>query len=47
MTIHEQELDIKEFAENQMKPYCERFTWNDAKEIISVNAKNLFKKIVL
>ena len=33
MTQHEQQLYIKHFAEFEMPKYCEKFNWNDAKEI--------------
>ncbi len=34
MKAHENNNFIQEFAEGIMKQYCERFTWNDAREII-------------
>lgn len=34
MKSHENNEFIQKFAEGIMKQYCEKFTWNDAKEII-------------
>ncbi len=34
MKAHENNSFIQEFAENVMKQYCEKFIWNDAKEVI-------------
>lgn len=35
MKAHENNSFIQEFAEGVMKQYCEKFTWNDAKEVQS------------
>lgn len=34
MRAHENNSFIQEFAEGVMKQYCEKFSWNDAMEII-------------
>lgn len=34
MKAHENNSFIQEFAQGVMKQYCEKFTWNDAREII-------------
>src|SRR3990167_11296039 len=34
MTHHEQRDFVKHFSENEMKKYCEKLVWNDAREII-------------
>lgn len=34
MKAHENNSFIQEFAEGEMKQYCERLTWNDAQKII-------------
>ena len=30
MQIHESQTYVKDFAENKMEKYCEKFFWNDA-----------------
>lgn len=33
MRLHEQQAYIQQFAENEMKKYCDKFIYNDALEI--------------
>lgn len=38
MKVHENSSFIQEFVDNEMKHYCDKLTWNDAREIINAES---------